>query len=85
MCSNQLSYVAIFYFNLNNRCRTVRRFDGAHYADISEPRQLFFNKKNVFLFFCLIANQVVFILCKHNQKQRGIEFYMAEKDKLALI
>ena len=63
----------------------MRHFDGAHYADISEPRQLFFNKKNVFLFFCLIDNQVVFILCKHNQKQRPIEFYTAEKAKLIII
>jgi len=40
------------------------RFDGAHYADIDECRQLIFVKKSYFSLFCLFAKQVDFILDK---------------------
>jgi hypothetical protein len=62
MCSNQLSYVAIYLNHLNSYCRGSRRFDGAHYADIDDCRQLLFKKKSDFLSVCSFAKQVDLIL-----------------------
>jgi hypothetical protein len=66
MCSNQLSYLAILNLHRNVCCRGVRRFDGAHYADIGDCRQPISNKKSDLISVCLFAEQVDLILINYS-------------------